>query len=126
MQTTIANITPVKASKSLHWPDNHEISRRIDKAIMDLIIIDKLPYSLVEGEAFRRLNFTDPHAPLNYSFKLEKYFGMTLMPQTYEKITKKVQDLIAKCEWISGTDIWTNPTKICSLLSLTGRFIIGS
>jgi len=125
VQTTILNITQAKASKLSQWPDDYEISRRIDKAIMDLIIVD-MPYSLVNGEAFRRLNFADSHAPQKYNFKSEKYFRTTLMPLTYEKITKKVQDLIAKYEWISGTtDIWTNPPKTYSLLSLTGHFIIG-
>jgi len=127
VQTTIPNITQAKASKLSQWPDDYEISRRIDKAIMDLIIVDMLPYSLVDAEAFRQLNFADPHAPQKYNFKSEKYFRTTLMPLTYEKVTKKVQDLIAKCEWISGTtDIWTNPPKTCSLLSLTGHFIIES
>lgn len=77
---------------------------------MDLILVAMLPYSLVDSEAFKRLNFTDPHGPQKYNFKSEKYFRTTFMPQTYEKVTKKVQDLITKYEWISGTcDIWTNP-----------------
>ncbi|GBP51745.1 Zinc finger BED domain-containing protein 6 [Eumeta japonica] len=115
-----------RALKASMWPDDHEISRRIDKSIMDLIIVDMLPYSIVDSEAFRRLNFTDPHSPQKYNFKSEKYFRTTLMPQTYEIVSKKVYDLIANCEWISGTcDIWTNPPKTCSLLSLTGHFIMG-
>lgn len=128
VQTTIPDIAhalTLKSSKS-KWPDHHEISRRIDKSIMDLILVDMLPYSLVDSEAFKRLNFTDPHGPQKYNLKSEKYFRSTLMPQTYEKVSKKVQDLITKCEWISGTcDIWTNPPKTCSLLSLTGHFIVG-
>ncbi|XP_044751633.1 zinc finger BED domain-containing protein 4-like [Coccinella septempunctata] len=126
VQTTIPNIVQAQASKTSKWPDHHDISRRIDKAIMDLIIVDMLPYTLVESEAFRRLNFTDPHGLQKYNFKSEKYFRTSLMPQTYEKVSKKVQDLIDQCDWISGTcDIWTNPPKTCSLLSLTGHFIVG-
>lgn len=49
------------------------------------------------------------------------------MPETYEKVKGKVTDLLAKCEWLScTTDVWTNPSKTCSLLSLTGHFIVES
>ena len=36
--------------------------QRIDKAIMDLIIVDMLLYAIVEGDAFKRLNFADTAA----------------------------------------------------------------
>ncbi|GBP84262.1 hypothetical protein EVAR_60206_1 [Eumeta japonica] len=65
VQTTIFKMEQARALKASMWPDDHEISRRIDKSIMDLIIVDMLPYSIVDSEAFRRLNFTDPHSPQN-------------------------------------------------------------
>ncbi|GBP17101.1 hypothetical protein EVAR_8164_1 [Eumeta japonica] len=40
-----------RALKASMWPDDHEISRRIDKSIMDLIIVDMLPYSIVDSHA---------------------------------------------------------------------------
>jgi len=36
--------------------------QRIDKAIMDLIIVNMLLYAIVEGGAFKRLNFADTAA----------------------------------------------------------------
>src|ERR1700729_892379 len=36
------------------WPDDHPIVKRIDKSIMDTIILDMLPYTLVDGDGFRR------------------------------------------------------------------------
>lgn len=49
------------------------------------------------------------------------------MPQTYEKVKNKVTVLLAKFEWLScTTDIWTNPSKTCSLLSFSGHFIVES
>ncbi|GBP37557.1 Zinc finger BED domain-containing protein 4 [Eumeta japonica] len=89
VQTTIFKMEQARALKASEWPDDHEISRRIDKSIMDLIIVDMLPYSIVDSEAFRRLNFSDPHSPQKYNFKSEKYFRTTLMPQTYEIVSKK-------------------------------------
>ena len=44
-------------SKITQWPDDHEITKRIDKAIMNLIIVDMLPYSLVEGEPLSTTQF---------------------------------------------------------------------
>ncbi|CAH2103208.1 unnamed protein product [Euphydryas editha] len=123
VQSTIPSFT--SKSKLVQWPDDHEITKRIDKAIMDLIIVDMLPYALVESEAFRRLNFTDPLAIHKYRMKSEKYFRTSLMPKTYEIMKTKVMTLIAKSEWVSiTTDIWTNAYKTCSLLSFTAHFIV--
>lgn len=93
----IQSTIPSLSSKLVQWPDDHEITKRIDKAIMDLIIVDMLPYALVEGEAFR-LNFSDPRAFHKYRLKSEKYFRTSLMPQTYEKIKSKIKILMAKSE----------------------------
>lgn len=125
LQTTIPDFK-TRAAKLSTWPDDHEISRRIDKAIMNLIIVDMLPYALVEGKAFKRLNFADSDAIQKYKLKSEKYFRTTLTPQTYEKVKSKVMNIVQKCDWLSATcDIWTNPTKTCSLLSFTAHFIQG-
>ncbi|XP_028179231.1 zinc finger BED domain-containing protein 4-like [Ostrinia furnacalis] len=94
---------------------------------MDLIIVDMLPYNLVEGEAFQRLHLNDPDTTFRYRKKSEKYFRTTLMPETYEKVKGKVILLLQKAEWVSfTTDIWSNPAKTCSLLSCTAHFINGS
>ncbi|XP_055904691.1 zinc finger BED domain-containing protein 4-like [Eupeodes corollae] len=91
---------------------------------MDLIIVDMLPYNLVEGDAFRRLNLADPDTLFRYRKKSEKYFRTTLMPATYFKVKEKVILLLEKAEWVSlTTDIWSNPAKTCSLLSYTAHFI---
>lgn len=60
--------------------------------------MDMLPYFLLDGEAFRLLNFTDPRAIRKYRLKSKKYFRTTLTPQTYEKLKFKVKDLTAKCK----------------------------
>ena len=91
---------------------------------MDLIIVDMLPYSIVEGEAFKRLNLNDPLLPRRYKAKSEKYFRTTLMPNTYERVKAKVKNVLKEAEYISfTTDIWSNPSKSCSLLSFTAHFV---
>lgn len=106
------------------WPDDHASTQRIDKCIMDMIIVDMLPYSVVEGDAFKRLNFADPVDPRRFRLKTEKYFRTTMMPATYNKVCGHVTKLLTEAEWISfTTDGWSNPTKTCSLLSFTAHFV---
>lgn len=109
------------------WPDDHKVSKNIDKSIMDLILVDMLPYNIVEGAAFKRLNFDNPDSFSKYKKKSEKFFRTNLMPETYQKIKDKVFDQIQSADWISfTTDIWSNSSKSCSLLSFTAHFIHGS
>ena len=76
------------------WPDDHASTQRIDKCIMDMIIVDMLPYSIVEGDAFKRLNFADPVDPRRFRLKTKKYFRTTMMPATYEKVCGHVTKLL--------------------------------
>ncbi|XP_063366204.1 zinc finger BED domain-containing protein 4-like [Cydia splendana] len=118
MQQLLAN--PPKAQ----WPHDHDITKRIDKAIMDYILVDMQPYNTVSGKGFKRLNFADPAGPKKYKLKSEKFFRTQLMPETFEKVKTKVVNLLCEAEWISfTTDIWSNPTKTCSLLSFTAHFV---
>jgi len=111
---------PVMQARRQIWPDNHPSTQRIDKCIMDLIIVDMLPYSLVEGEAFRRLNFADPVDVFLYQLKSEKYFHTTLMPANCDKVSEHVKSLLTEAEWVSfTTDGWSNPTnRVLCLASL--------
>ena len=118
-----AAIAGVTERKSL-FPDDHPTVQNIDKCIMDLIIVDMLPYSVVEGEAFKRLNFTDPTGQRRYKPKSEKYYRTKLMPATYDKVAAHIKKLLLEADWISfTTDGWSNPTKSCSLLSFTAHFV---
>jgi len=110
--------------RSSKWPADHPVAERIDKAVMDCIIVDMLPYSIVSGDAFKRLNFADPAGVRRYQLKSEKFFRTSLIPATYDKIASKVRQLMADVEWISfTTDGWTNPIKSCSLFSFTAHFL---
>ena len=54
------------------FADDSDVAKRIDKAIMDFIVVDMLPYSVVE-EGSRHMNFADPAGPRRYKPKCEKY-----------------------------------------------------
>lgn len=103
---------------------SEDVVKRIDKAIMDMIVVDMLPFSVVEGEAFKRLNFADPAGIRCYNLKSEKFYRTSLLEETYEKVSENVKDLLSKADWVSfTTDVWSNPTKSCSLLNFTGHFV---
>jgi hypothetical protein len=53
------------------WPDDHPKVQSIEKSLMDRIIVDMLPYSLV-----KRLNFADPGGVRRYELKTEKFFNI--------------------------------------------------
>jgi len=115
---------PNLSERSTKWPDDHPAVQRIDKAIMDLIIVDMLPYAIVEGDAFKRLNFADTAATRRYEPKSEKYFRTTVMPATYEKVASRVRGLLSRVDYVSfTTDGWSNASKSCSLQSFTAHFL---
>ena len=35
------------------WPDDHDVAQRIDKCIMDLILVDMLPVAILSGRRRR-------------------------------------------------------------------------
>ena len=80
--------------RRIQFADDSDTVKRIDKAIMDLIIVDMLPYNIVEGEAFKRLNFADPAGLRRYKVKSEKYYRTSLMPATYDKVVEHVKTLL--------------------------------
>nr|XP_033812940.1 zinc finger BED domain-containing protein 4-like [Geotrypetes seraphini] len=124
-----AFIQPTRSAAMGHqgpFADDSEAAKRIDKAVMDVIIVDMLPYSIVEGEAFKRLNFADPAVPQCYRLKSENYYRTSLMPETYNTVAKHVKKLLTEANRVSfTTNVWSNPTRTCSLLSFMGHFLRG-
>jgi len=91
---------PTLSERSTKWPDDHPAVQRIDKAIIDLIIVDMLPYAILEGDAFKRLNFADTAATRRCEPKSEKYFRTTVMPATYEKVASRVRGLLSRVDYV--------------------------
>ena len=103
-----------------------DIAKRIDKAITDFILADILPFSIVEGEAFKRLTdiFADSAGLQRYNVKSETYYRTSLMPATYDAVVARIRNILTGTSWLSlTTDVWTNQSKTCSLLSITGHFL---
>jgi len=86
-QPTLAALQQCRAV----YKEDSDVVKRIDKCIMDFLIADMLPYSVVEEEAFQRLNFSDPAGPRCYKVKSEKYFWTTLMAANYEAVVVRMK-----------------------------------
>uniref|UniRef100_S4RSK3 Uncharacterized protein n=1 Tax=Petromyzon marinus TaxID=7757 RepID=S4RSK3_PETMA len=114
VQTSLTSM----AESRMVWPDDHVSVQRIDKCIMDLIVVNMLPYSVVEGEAFKRLKIGDPLGAHRYKVKSEKYYRTTLMP-AHDKVVKHVTNLLQEATCIS----FITDGAIHSLLSFTGHII---
>lgn len=71
-----------------------------------------IPYSLVDSEAFKRLNFTDPHSPQKYNLKSEK-------------VTKKYKIWLLNVSGSVELMVYGQILLIHAHLSLTGHFIVG-
>nr|XP_013106928.1 unnamed protein product [Stomoxys calcitrans] len=105
-------------------PSDIALSKRIDKSIIDLLVVDMLPFSTVEGEAFKRLNIGDPIRPSKYLLKTANFYQDTLMPETYEIIKRKVMTILEQAEWISLTTTeWRNSTRSCKIDAVTCHFL---
>ena len=80
--------------------------KKINKCLIELIVTDLQPFSIVEDIGF--INYT---RALDQSFKLPSRttLSRTLLPQLYEKCVVNVQEMLNNSEHIAlTTDTWTS------------------
>lgn len=117
-------VTPPQESKKQlpieeteKWDANNINSRKIDKLIGEMMVLQNLPFNFVEGLGFRRL--IQELAP-QYHLRGRNFFNDFVCNELYGKVAQKVKDSIAKFDHISFTsDIRTDPSTKASMLSLT-------
>lgn len=109
-------VSPIK-------PGEVALSRRIDRTVLDLMVVDLLPFNIVEGAAFKRLHLADPCKSSRYEVKPADYYK-ELMPDTYESVKRNVQFYMEQAEWVSLTTTqWSNKTKSCTIKVVMGHFL---
>ncbi|XP_005182589.2 zinc finger BED domain-containing protein 4-like [Musca domestica] len=105
-------------------PSDSALNKRIDKSILDLLVVDMLPFSTVEGEAFKRLNIGDPCRSTKYIPKSQRYYRNTLMPETYADVKKKVITSLEQAEWVTlATTDWIDSSKTYHIQVVSGHFL---
>uniref|UniRef100_A0A1I7YRV1 Dimer_Tnp_hAT domain-containing protein n=1 Tax=Steinernema glaseri TaxID=37863 RepID=A0A1I7YRV1_9BILA len=118
-KATGSNVT-IAQSFSM-WDEEGAMSKRIDRAIIQMICTDSLPLSVVSRSGF--CNLMKKLQP-RYTVKSRTHVTRTLLPAVYEEYYKKVASLLQECETISiTTDAWSSKENTHSLLSLTAHFL---
>lgn len=98
VQLTLPNF--IEKNSKEYWADDSIVAKNIDKSIMDLILVDMLPYNLVEGTAFKKLNFADPEKFGKY--KKKKLKNTSEQPLCQKRTPKLEKRYIMKYKRQSG------------------------
>jgi hypothetical protein len=93
----------------------------MDRMIAEMIALQNLSFNFVEGTGFRRvMNAALP----KYKLRRRDFFSSHLCDYFYNKLAKKIKDLLAEFEKLSfTTDLWSDLHSGVSLLSLTAHGI---
>jgi hypothetical protein len=93
----------------------------MDRMIAEMIALQNLSFNFVEGTGFRRvMNAALP----KYKLRGRDFFFSHLCGYLYNKLAKKIKDLLAEFEKLSfTTDLWSDLHSGVSLLSLTAHGI---
>lgn len=103
------------------WDTAHPKSKRFDDLIGEMIAVQNLPFSFVEGIGFRRLMQA---ALPNYQLRGRQFFTEHICEKIYSEMSRKIRQLLKQFSKLSfTTDIWSEPSANVSLLSLTAHGI---
>lgn len=94
----------------------------INDRIMEFIVTDDQPFSVVEDKGFRQLI---AHLEPRYTVPSRRYFSDVCLPALYDAVATHIHSLIdASVSEISfTTDIWTSDVSTVSMLSLTAQWL---
>ncbi|KAG9261302.1 zinc finger BED domain-containing protein 4-like [Astyanax mexicanus] len=101
-------------------PDNVK-AKEITEKVLNFIVLDDQPLSVVENEGFRSLmEYLQPR----YSLPSRRYLSETALPELYNQVSTKLADKLKGVPNLSfTTDIWTSDVSPMSLISLTVHWI---
>ncbi|XP_068118237.1 zinc finger BED domain-containing protein 4-like [Hyperolius riggenbachi] len=95
-------------------------AKTVTRLVAEMICKANQPLSIVEDRGFRKLlNHLEPR----YVIPSRKHLAEKVIPQMYEEVKTKVEDLLGKNNFIGlTTDMWTS-TSCDDYLSLTVHFL---
>ncbi|XP_052393278.1 zinc finger BED domain-containing protein 4-like [Carassius gibelio] len=100
--------------------DSQKATKITDK-IVEFIVLDDQPLSVVENVGFRRLM---EHLEPRYCLPGRKYISETALPKLYETVREHILCMLKDVHAISfTTDIWSSDVCPMSLLSLTSHWV---
>ncbi|KAL7646695.1 UNVERIFIED_CONTAM: hypothetical protein RMT77_001948 [Armadillidium vulgare] len=106
------------------WNSSDIRSKKVDRRIAEMIVMDDLPFSHVEDVGFTRLiSEVSPQ----YKLKQRKFYSSficdKMFQSVFENIKKIVEKVMQESKLSFTTDIWSNPSAGVSLLSVTAHTI---
>ncbi|XP_045778829.1 E3 SUMO-protein ligase ZBED1-like [Maniola jurtina] len=111
--------------KSTNVPVQRKVDKKrkklIDKKLLQMIIQDYQPFSVVEDEGFK--GFVEALNP-SYELPDRKLISGTLIPQQYLECKSQVIELVHKAEKVClTTECWTSSSKD-AYLAVTAHFLV--
>uniref|UniRef100_A0A672YBA6 BED-type domain-containing protein n=1 Tax=Sphaeramia orbicularis TaxID=375764 RepID=A0A672YBA6_9TELE len=108
--------------KQRMWTNSENRSKLMDKLIIEMIVTDNQPFSVVSDVGFKHLMAA---AEPRYALKSERYYQTKKLQEVHHKVVDKIKAMIqpenAGYSLSFTTDCWSGVTE--SLMSLTCHFI---
>ncbi|KAK0154005.1 Zinc finger BED domain-containing protein 4 [Merluccius polli] len=102
-------------------PHDNVKAKGITEKLLNFIVLDDQPLSVVENEGFRSLV---EHLQPRYNLPSRKYLSETALPELYHRVSGKLADKLRGVTSLSfTTDIWTSDVCPMSLISLTVHWV---
>ncbi|XP_070397996.1 zinc finger BED domain-containing protein 4-like [Nothobranchius furzeri] len=107
--------------KQSKLPADNVKAMGITEKLLNFIVLDDQPLSVVENEGFRSLN---EHLEPRYSLPSRTYLSGTALPELYNRVSAKLAGKLKGVPALSFTaDIWTSDVCPMSLISLTVHWV---
>lgn len=107
--------------KMKKWDIKDKRAQEIHRLIGEMIVLDNMPFSMVENSGFRRLM---QKLASNYNIPSRNFFSTNIIPKMYDNCVNKIKELITGVHSISLTsDIWTCSHSNESFISLTAHWV---
>ncbi|GLD69010.1 zinc finger BED domain-containing protein 4-like protein [Lates japonicus] len=108
--------------KQRKWTNSDDGSKLMDKLVIEMIVTDNQPFTVVSDVGFKRLMAA---AEPRYALKSDKYYRSEKLQEVHHKVVDKIKALIqpenAGYSLSFTTDCWSGVTD--SLMSLICHFI---
>lgn len=102
-------------------PADNVKAKAITQKLLNFIVLDDQPLSVVENVGFRSLiEYLQPR----YSLPSRRYLSETALPELYNRVSSKLAQKLKGVSTLSfTTDIWTSAVCPMSLISLTVHWV---
>lgn len=111
------SLTEAFSSKKI-WDINDNRSKAIHDKILQMVILDNQPFTMIEDQGFVDLM---AHLQPHYLIPSRRFFS-DMIPDAYERVRSAIVADLSKASSVCFTsDIWTDPFSNGTFISLSGK-----